>query len=530
MKTSDEPEDDGHRCSHKAHQLRQSNRRVNQLESGGATHGQDMKMPMPTSRAAARNRPDAAAAMSAVCMEPTTYEEAVASPEAEQWQQAMDEEFASLMENETWTLEELPPGVRPIPVKWVFKLKTACNGSIERYKARLVAKGFAQREGIDYDEVFAPVSKYATLRTLLAFVAAEDLELHQLDIKTAFLNGDIEEDIYLKQPPGYEEGTSNLVCHLQRALYGLRQAPRQWHARLKKELEEIGFTESEADPGLFIYNDKQGTIYLLVYVDDMLVAAKELSSVEWAKCKIKDIFDARDLGEAQVYLGMLIKRDRANLSLKLSQERMTTQLLSKHQLLDAKPKSVPISTSIKLTKDEGEPLDKEKYGYSQLVGSLLYLTVCTRPDIAQAVGALAKYMAAPTCIHWSCSNWSPSLLGRHQGLWHQLWQRRLQHRAGGLLRLRLCWRPRHKAVHHWLCLHHQWRSHHLVKQAPTDCGSLNNRGRVHGCSSSNQGSTMASQAHGRPAEASQHRHDPSRQPRSHQALEESHHITAVQAY
>ena len=157
-------------------------------------------------RAAARNRPDAAAAMSAVCIEPTTYEEAVASPEAEQWQQAMDEEFASLMENETWILEELPPGARPIPVKWVFKLKTASNGSIERYKARLVAKGFAQREGIDYDEVFAPVSKYATLRTLLAFVAAEDLELHQLDIKTAFLNGNIDEDIYLKQPPGYEEG------------------------------------------------------------------------------------------------------------------------------------------------------------------------------------------------------------------------------------------------------------------------------------------------------------------------------------
>ncbi len=354
-------------------------------------------------RAAARNRPDAAAAMSAVCLEPTTFEEAVASPEAEQWQQAMDEEFASLMENETWTLEELPPGVKPIPVKWVFKLKTASNGGIERYKARLVAKGFAQREGIDYDEVFAPVSKYATLRTLLAFVAADDLELHQLDIKTAFLNGDIDEDIYLKQPPGYEEGTSNLVCHLRRALYGLRQAPRQWHARLKKELEGLGFTESEADPGLFIYNDKHDTIYLLVYVDDLLVAAKELSSVEWAKCKIKDTFDARDMGEAEVYLGMLIKRDRANLSLKLSQEKMTTQLLSKHQLLDAKPKSVPISTSIKLSKDEGEPLNKEKYGYSQLVGSLMYLAVCTRPDIAQAVGALAKYMAAPTVIHWAAA-------------------------------------------------------------------------------------------------------------------------------
>ena len=197
------------------------------------------------------------------------------------------------------------------------------------------------------DEVFAPVSKYATLRTLLAFVAADDLELHQLDIKTAFLNGDIDEDIYLKQPPGYEEGTSNLVCHLRRALYGLRQAPRQWHARLKKELEEIGFTESEADPGLFIYNDKQGTIYLLVYVDDLLVAAKELTSVEWAKCKIKDIFDARDMGEAEVYLGMLIKPRSCQPEPEAESREDDNSAVSKHQRWTPSPsqcQSVPPSS------------------------------------------------------------------------------------------------------------------------------------------------------------------------------------------
>jgi Reverse transcriptase (RNA-dependent DNA polymerase) len=282
-------------------------------------------------------------------------------------------------------------------------VKTKADGSIERYKARLVAKGYRQIEGIDYDEVFAPVSKYATLRTLLAIVAADDLEMHQLDIKTAFLNGEIEEDIFLQQPPGYEEGPSNLACHLRRALYGLRQAPRQWHARLKKELEDIGFHESEADPGLFIYHDKDGPIYLLVYVDDIIVAAKELAAVEWAKNKIKTVFEARDLGEAQIYLGMLIERDRARQSLKLSQERMTTQLLSKYQLLEAKSKSVPLNTAVKLTKDDGDLLNKDKYGYSQLIGSLMYLAVCTRPDIAQAVGALAKYMTTPTTVHWSAA-------------------------------------------------------------------------------------------------------------------------------
>ena len=336
-------------------------------------------------------------------MEPDTYEEAMASEEAEQWQQAMDEEIASLMANKTWTLEELPPGLQAIPVKWVFKVKTAANGGAERYKARLVAKGYRKREGIDFDEVFAPVSKYATLRTLLAIVAAEDLELHQLDIKTAFLNGTIEEDFYLQQPPGYKEGPGNLACHLHRALYGLRQAPRQWHARLKQELEAIGFTESEADPGLFSYHSKEDTIHLLVYVDDILIAAQSLSSVEWAKRKVMTAFEARDLGEAQIYLGMLIERDRTRQSLKLSQQRMTTQLLSKYQMQDAKPKSVPLTASTKLTKDEGEPLDKHKYGFSQLIGSLMYLAVCTRPDIAQAVGALARYMTTPTTIHWAAA-------------------------------------------------------------------------------------------------------------------------------
>ena len=230
--------------------------------------------------------------------EPQTYEEALRSQDASQWRQAMDEEIASLQANETWYLEEPPTGVKPIPVKWVFKIKRDAAGNIERYKARLVAKGFMQKEGVDFDEVFAPVSKHTTLRTLLALTAAEDLEVHQLDIKTAFLNGELEETIFMKQPEGYEEEHT----------------------------------------------------------------------------------------------------------LKMSQRRLAAELVEKYGLKEAKTKTVPMSPSVRIIQaEEDKLLDKEVYRYSELVGSLLYLSVCTRPDIAQAVGVLARHMAKPCLEHWTAA-------------------------------------------------------------------------------------------------------------------------------
>ena len=331
--------------------------------------------------------------------EPQTIEEALQSEDAEMWQQAMDEEMTSLLANGTWTLETLPRGVSAIPVKWVFKVKTDAKGKVERHKARLVAKGFKQREGIDFDEVFAPVSKYATLRALLSKVAAEDLEMHQIDIKTAFLNGELEEEVYVLQAPGYEDGTG-MVCHLHKALYGLRQAPRAWHTRLKQELECLGFRASEADPGLYV--GAEG-IYLLIYVDDILITALKIDAVGRVKASLLKAFDGRDMGEAGLFLGMSIQRDRANRLLKMSQPRLTADLVAKYGLEASKTRSIPLSLGVKLVRDEGEPLDLEECGYTNLVGSLLYLAVCTRPDIAQAVGALSKYMAAPTTVHWQAA-------------------------------------------------------------------------------------------------------------------------------
>ncbi|KAI3438358.1 hypothetical protein D9Q98_000796 [Chlorella vulgaris] len=335
--------------------------------------------------------------------EPTTVSEALSSEQAAEWQLAMDEEMAALAANGTWTLEQTPAGVNPIPVKWVFKIKRDSSGRVERYKARLVAKGFRQREGIDYDEVFAPVSKYATLRALLAKAAAADLHIHQLDIKTAFLNGELEEDVYIQQPPGYEQGSSQLACHLHKALYGLKQAPRAWHVTLKTELESQGFLPSSADAGLFISSAITATpSYLLTYVDDILIFASDLGELQRIKQQLMRAFDARDLGEAAYFLGMDIIRDRARCTIKLAQTRLTADLLAKHSMTAVRTASTPLSTAIKLTKD-GDPLDRQHHGYPQLIGSLMYLSVCTRPDLSQAVGALARYMANPTAVHWQAA-------------------------------------------------------------------------------------------------------------------------------
>jgi hypothetical protein len=315
--------------------------------------------------------------------------------------------------------------MKPLPMKWVYKIKRDAEGKIDRYKARLVAKGFLQKEGIDFNEVFAPVGKHTSLRALLSIVARDDLELHQLDIKTAFLNGELEEEIYMTQPEGYEQGGPKIACHLRKTLYGLKQAPRAWHLKLKEELEKLGFQASEADPGLFFLDECKHTkqqsggstareeltllgeeepcrrVVVLVYVDDILIAAKEKAQIEKIKKGLMAKFDSRDLGEAKLFLGMVISRDRNKRLLRLSHEVMVKNLVTKFGLGDARDKSVPIHVSVHLSKEEGELLDLSRFPYPELIGSLMYLSVTTRPDICQAVGALARYMATPTDKHWN---------------------------------------------------------------------------------------------------------------------------------
>ncbi|GLI63566.1 hypothetical protein VaNZ11_006559 [Volvox africanus] len=334
--------------------------------------------------------------------EPKSLEEAQSRVDWPQWKAAMDEEMASLQENRTWELEEIPMGARKIGLKWVFKLKRDADGNVERYKARLVAKGFTQKEGVDFGDVFAPVGKYASFRALLAVAADRDLELHQLDIKTAFLHGELKEEVYTEQPPGYNLGGPNVVCKLRRALYGLRQAPRAWYIRLRKELESMGFKPSLAEPGLFVKIENGEPVYVLVYVDDLLLACKSMAVIGQVKAQLLRAFAMRDLGETRFYLGFEIERDRTARTISVTQRRYISNILEKFGMKGANSRSTPMDANLRLTA-EGDPLDTSVHPYSEVVGSLLYLAVCSRPDISFAVGSLARFMAKPTINHWNAA-------------------------------------------------------------------------------------------------------------------------------
>ena len=331
--------------------------------------------------------------------EPGTYEEAVSSPQAELWIAAMDEELASLMKHGTWDVVDTPAGVKVLGVKWVFKIKRDDKGNIERFKARLVAKGYEQVAGRDFDQVFAPVSKFSTLRVLLAVVAARDLELHQLDIKTAFLQGDLEEEVYIQQPPGYPLGAGK-VCLLSKALYGLRQAPRAWHKKLDSALVQMGYKASTGDPSLYF----DGETYLLIYVDDILIASASMAAVSRLKEQLAAAFEVKDLGEAHTYLGISITRDRKMRTLTMNQERMILGLLEEFGLKDCKGRNVPLTAGLVMCKGDGTLLpEREKGRYMRLVGCMNFLNTCTRVDIAYAMSSLSRYMSCPTTVHWAAA-------------------------------------------------------------------------------------------------------------------------------
>ncbi|CAA9995003.1 unnamed protein product [Nesidiocoris tenuis] len=325
--------------------------------------------------------------------EPETFKQAMNSQKKEKWIKAMQSEMDSLRENGTWTLEELPPGRKPIPCKWVYKLKMNPDGSIDRFKARLVVKGFTQRKGIDYDQTFSPVAKAGTLRALLSVAAEKNMLLMQFDVSTAFLYGYLNEEIYMKQPEGYDD-KSGRVCRLRKSLYGLKQAPRCWNQRFANYLQKMGFKPSEADPCLFL---KHPNLMVALYVDDGIVASTseedQLNFLEELKKEFKIVAKP-----ATYYLGFEINKSPYQIS--VTQKAYLRKVLEKFGMSDCRPVSTPMVKDSTTRKPEEQDDQGETFPYRQAVGALMYLMVGTRPDIAYSVGVVSRTLENPKWSDW----------------------------------------------------------------------------------------------------------------------------------
>jgi len=294
-------------------------------------------------------------------MEPQTVEEAMGSAEREHWRAAMQKEIESLYSNDVWDLVELLNNRKPVGCKWVFKRKTKANGSNERYKARLVAQGFSQKQGLDYDKTFSPVIRFESFCNLFAVAVQKGLKLHQLDITAAFLNGHLEEEVFMNQPEGFKvEGKEHLICMLKQSLYGLKQSPRCCNSTLDTHLKNMGYVQSTSDP--CIYTSSEGEISIIgVHVDDFMIATESSERIEQVKAALSEKFDVKDLGNLHYFLGVQVVQDEKGVW--IGQPTFTESILQKYGTSTAKPVKTPVSVNSKLLKasEESELVDQSLY-------------------------------------------------------------------------------------------------------------------------------------------------------------------------
>lgn len=311
----------------------------------------------------------------------------------------MSDEFGAQQRNHTW---DLVPNRNQhlVGCRWVFKLKYLPTGAIDKYKARLVAKGFNQQYRVDYAETFSPVIKSTTIRLVLDVAVKKNWPLKQLHVNNAFLQGTLTEEVYMAQPSGFiDKDRPTHVCRLRKAIYGLKQAPRAWYMELKQHLLNIGFVNSLADTSLFIYCHGTTLVYLLVYVDDIIVIGSDPNSVDAVLTSLAERFSIKDPTDLHYFLG--IEATRKKQGLHLMQRKYIIDLLAKHNMLDAKLVATPLLTSPKLTIHSGSKLD-DPSAYRSVVGSLQYLSF-THPNIAYAINRLSQFMHQPTSDHWQAA-------------------------------------------------------------------------------------------------------------------------------
>lgn len=346
---------------------------------------------------------------------PRSYREAMASDEAAEWHKAMCEEMNALKNNGTWRAVYLPPGRKAIGSRWVFKVKHLPDGAIERFKARVVAQGFSQRPGVDFDETFAPTARWAAVRTILALAAYEDMYLESVDISSAFLHGVVDADLYMKFPEGFAEevppdveqkpGEGPPCAKLEKGIYGLKQSANLWHKRMHEVFLKIGFSRITSDPCVYVYLRGEVRIIVPIHVDDMTFASKSRSAILKTIAELRKFFKLRHLGPTTALLGVVVTRDRPNRKLWIDQRAYAIDVLSRFNMLDSKAVQTPLDSSVRLSKADAPSTQEEieemrTVPYIQATGALLYLAMCTRPDIAFAVGVLCRFNSCAGPKHW----------------------------------------------------------------------------------------------------------------------------------
>ena len=339
---------------------------------------------------------------------PRSIEEAQRSDHWDFWKRAIEAELSQHFKNKSWEFDALPVGRKEVSSRWVFDLKRDADGNPYRYKARLVAKGFTQRFGIDYQETFAPTARLESVRTLLAAATKLGMHIHQMDIVTAFLNGELEEEIFMKPPPGIDFGFHGVQksCRLLKSIYGLKQASRVWNKTINDALTRFGFTRSLKDPCIY-YIRRNGKLLLLgLYVDDIILASECDKLLADTKSFISSTYNATDMGEINFLLGMVIKYDRANRRMTISMKAYAQRLLERFRMLDCRSDSTPMIDAMSLVvsgreKDNRKRLTPELHSrYRSGVGGLLYLARATRPDLSFSVSFLSRFLSEPLLCHW----------------------------------------------------------------------------------------------------------------------------------
>jgi hypothetical protein len=292
----------------------------------------------------------------------------------------------SILSNGTWELVDRPYGYKLVGCKWVFKNKLRPDGTVDKYKARLVAKGYTQKEGEDFFDTYSPVAKLTTIRVLLSLATSHGILVHQMDVKTTFLNGELEEEIYMTQPDGFVvKGQEDMVCKLQKSLYDLKQAPKKWHEKFDLTLISAGFSVNEVDRCVYYRHGGGHRVILCLYVDDILIFGTSLDVINEVKTFMCQSFDMKDLGEVDVILN--IKLIKGENGITLTQSHYVEKVLSHFGYKDNKPSPTPYDPSIILRKNERNGRDQLRY--SQIIGSLMYLASATRPDISFAMSKLS---------------------------------------------------------------------------------------------------------------------------------------------